>query len=182
MSEITQSGENGQKSEAALAPSSCFAPLLRDDARVLILGSLPGQRSLREQKYYAHPQNAFWSIMQDLLAAEGSYEQRCDALLANSIALWDVLAESVRPGSMDSDIDLDTARPNDFAFLFRACPRIERVCFNGQKAAQMFAKFVGPQSLTGAMALLTLPSTSPAYAAMPYEEKLAHWRAALDVI
>jgi len=182
MSEITQSGENGQKSHGAPAPSSCFAPLARGDARVLILGSLPGQRSLREHEYYAHPQNAFWSIMRDLLAAEGSYEQRCDALLANGIALWDVLAESVRPGSMDSDIDMDTARPNDFDSLLRKCPRIERVCFNGQKAAQMFAKFVGPQSLADAIALLTLPSTSPAYAAMPYEEKLVHWRVALDVI
>lgn len=118
--------------------------------------------------------------MCDLVGANGLYRQRCEVLVDNGIALWDVLAESVRPGSMDSDIHLDTARPNDFESLFERCPKIQRVCFNGQKAAQMFAKFVGQSGLTDAMTLVTLPSTSPAFAAMPYEEKLARWRAALE--
>jgi len=176
MSDISQSSQNGQKSHGVLSPSSCFAPLAHDDARILILGSLPGQRSLQEQQYYAHPQNAFWRIMRELVGADGDYQQRCDTLIANRIALWDVLAESVRPGSMDSDIDMNTARPNDFESLLRQCPKIERVCFNGKKAAQMFAKFVGQGGLSDGKTLVTLPSTSPAYAAMPYEEKLAHWR------
>jgi len=180
MSDISQNSRNSQKGAAVLLPSSSFLPLVRDDARILILGSLPGQRSLQEQQYYAHPQNAFWRIMQDLVGASGSYRQRCDTMLNNGLALWDVLAESVRPGSMDSAIDMDTARPNDFESLFAQCPGIERVCFNGQKAAQMFAKLVEQGVESGSRALVTLPSTSPAYAAMPYEEKLARWRAALQ--
>jgi len=180
MSDISQNSRNGQKGDTVLLPSSSFLPLVRDDARVLILGSLPGQRSLQEQQYYAHPQNAFWRIMQDLIGAGGSYQQRCDALLNNRLALWDVLAESVRPGSMDSDIKSDTARANDFGSLFTQYSGIERVCFNGQKAAQMFAKLVGQGVPTDGKTMLTLPSTSPAHAAMPYEEKLARWRTALQ--
>jgi hypoxanthine-DNA glycosylase len=168
-----QSVQNPQKQ----APSRSFPPVARADARVLILGSLPGQRSLREQQYYAHPQNAFWRIMRDLIGAEGNYEQRCRTLQESGIALWDVLAESVRRGSLDSDIRMDTARANDFATLFRDCPDIDFVCFNGRKAAAMFQRFAGPDSY--ATRFETLPSTSPAYAAMPYEEKLARWRAAL---
>ena len=160
------------------APSQSFPPLMRADARVLILGSLPGQRSLQAGQYYAHPQNAFWKIMQALAGAEGGYEQRCAALQEFDVALWDGLAESVRPGSMDADIRLDTARPNDFAKLFRDCPRINRVCFNGQKAAALYERLVGLD--TDSKRFETLPSTSPAYAAMPYQEKLARWRAALE--
>jgi hypoxanthine-DNA glycosylase len=173
MTDTRQTGRNDEKQ----APSQSFPPVMRADARILILGSLPGQRSLREQQYYAHPQNAFWRIMRELTGADGSYEQRCHALLDNGIALWDVLAESVRPGSMDSDIRMDTARPNDFATLFRDCPAIGRVCFNGQKAAAMFSRFVGLDTFT--MRFETLPSTSPAYAAMSYDEKLERWQTAL---
>ena len=159
-------------------PSQSFPPVAREDARILVLGSLPGQRSLQEQQYYAHPQNAFWRIMGELTGAEGDYRQRCEMLVEQGIALWDVIAESVRPGSMDSDIRMDTAKPNDFAGLFRACPRISVVCFNGQKAAAMFERFVGLESF--AVRFETLPSTSPAFAAMPYEEKLARWKKALQ--
>lgn len=159
-------------------PSQSFPPVARADARVLVLGSLPGQRSLREQQYYAHPQNTFWPIMGELAGARGDYATRCEALLDAGIALWDVLAESVRPGSMDADIRMATAAPNDFAGLFRACPGIGIVCFNGRKAAAMFERLVGLD--TFAMHFETLPSTSPAYASMPYEEKLARWRAALQ--
>ena len=179
MSDNPETGRNSQEC-VGHSPSSSFAPVVRDDARILILGSLPGQRSLAEQQYYAHPQNAFWRIMRDLFGVAGSYQERCDALVENGIALWDVLAQSVRPGSMDSDIDMRTATPNDFQALFTRCPDIKQVCFNGQKAAQMFARLVVADAFRDTMTAMTLPSTSPAYAAMPYEEKLALWRMALQ--
>ena len=115
--------------------------------------------------------------MRDVVGARGSYAQRCRALQEEGIALWDVLAESVRPGSMDADIRMDTARPNDFARLFRECPHISRVCFNGQKAAAIYERLVGGDTFP--KRYTTLPSTSPAYASMRFDEKLEVWRGAL---
>jgi hypoxanthine-DNA glycosylase len=100
-------------------------------------------------------------------------------LLDHGIALWDVLAGSVRPGSMDADIDLETAEVNDFAGFFSRHSNIERVCFNGKKAAQMFQRFVVPDAMVKPVQFETLPSTSPAYASMPFAEKLAIWRRAV---
>lgn len=98
---------------ADIARSLGFPPVARRDARILILGSLPGQRSIAAREYYAHPQNGFWKIMAELVGASGSYEQRCAALLKSHIALWDVLGSSLRPGSLDADIQLATAEVNE---------------------------------------------------------------------
>ena len=117
--------------------------------------------------------------MQAITGAQGSYEQRCKALVANNIALWDVLEQSVRPGSMDADINISTAACNNFAEFFSAHAKLRLVCFNGQKAAQIFQKFVGADTTTSSLRFVTLPSTSPAYAAMRYEQKLALWRSAI---
>ena len=158
--------------------SAGFAPIARSDARVLVLGSLPSVRSLRDAEYYAHPQNAFWRIMQELFGASGSYAERCECLRQQRIALWDVLKCSVRPGSMDSDIRVDTAVCNNFTGFLYAHPDISRIAFNGQKAEALFRKFVLPV-LKESPQLMSLPSTSPAYASMPFEKKLAVWRRAL---
>ena len=159
--------------------STGFPPIVGAGASVLVLGSLPSQKSLQASEYYAHPQNAFWRIMGRLFGAgpEDSYQQRTASLISNGIAVWDVLASSIRPGSMDSDIDLATARPNDFASFFEANAAIELVCFNGQKAAGMFEELVLAEhaELRSDRQFETLPSTSPAYASMPFEEKLAKW-------
>ncbi len=92
-----------------------FPAIARADARILILGSLPGARSIQANQYYAHPQNSFWRIMGEIANAQGNYHERCEALMNRGIALWDVLASSVRPGSMDADIQSDTAVANDFS-------------------------------------------------------------------
>lgn len=168
-----------QKQSDGVGASSGFAPIARQDARILILGSLPGQRSLRDHQYYAHPQNAFWKIMQTLVGATGNYEERCASLCESNIAVWDVLAESVRPGSMDSDIQLSSARCNDFVGFFANHRHIGLVCFNGQKAAKLYQQFVDVDHSGPQCRFATLPSTSPTYAAMSYENKLARWREAL---
>ena len=165
--------------ESKTLPSRSFPPVARADARVLILGSLPGQRSLQAGEYYAHPQNAFWRIMREITGAAGDYEQRCAALVDRGIALWDVLAESVRPGSMDADIRLETAQANDFKAFFGDHSEVRLVCFNGRKAQQMFTRFAAPQEPGGLRLYQLLPSTSPAYAAMAFADKLARWRNAL---
>lgn len=160
--------------------SEGFPPIAGPDARILVLGTLPSQRSIAKHQYYAHPQNAFWPIMKELLGIEGSYADRCEQLVKNRIALWDVLANSVRPGSMDADIRLESARPNDFEEFLAAHTKIRLIAFNGKKAEQLFEKFVDIPSMDGSIRRIGLPSTSPAYATMSFSGKLGAWREAIQ--
>ncbi len=156
-----------------------FAPLVRDDARVLVLGSMPGRASLAAQQYYAHPRNAFWPIIAAHCGIDpaADYAARAAALLDAGIALWDVLGECRRRGSLDADIELAEARPNAIAALLDAHPRIARVCCNGATAARLYRRFGLP--LPPRLELLQLPSTSPAHAGMGFAEKMRRWHAAL---
>jgi hypoxanthine-DNA glycosylase len=157
-----------------------FAPVARPDARVLVLGSMPGKRSLEQGEYYAHPQNAFWKIMATLTGAPAvaPYPQRLESLQAAGIALWDVLASCERHGSLDADISAESV--NDFSLFFCEHAGIARVFFNGAKAAQSFHKFVlGRQDLPP-LIYTRLPSTSPAHAGLDFAAKLAAWRVIMD--
>ena len=166
----------------ARAPTSTgFPAVARRDARVLVLGSLPGQKSLLEQQYYAHPQNGFWPIMRELFGVDGTYSERCEQLVKCRIALWDVLAASVRPGSMDADIRLKTVIANDFGRVFDQHPGIVLIGFTGKKAEQLFHRLV-PASAIGATRTVGLPSTSPAFASMSFDAKLNTWRTSLALL
>lgn len=167
----------------AAAPSQGFAPLARADARVLVLGSLPGQRSLQQAQYYGQPQNAFWRILAELtgVPADADYAARVAGVLDRRIAVWDVIARARRPGSLDADIDRGSIIANDFVAFFAGHPHIERVCCNGATAAALYRRRVLP-TLAGApqsLPLITLPSTSPAHASLPYAAKRERWLAAL---
>ena len=164
---------------ASRIPSSGFPPILGDSPRALVLGTLPSQSSLAKLEYYGHPRNAFWPIMAALFGATGGYEERCNAIKERGIAVWDVLAESVRPGSMDADIDSRTARPNPIAELVNSNDSLRLVCFNGRKARQLFERLVVIDEMPRTVTFLDLPSTSPAYAAMSIDDKTAAWRAVL---
>ena len=155
--------------------SSGFPPIAGADANILILGSLPSQKSLLAGQYYAHRQNAFWRIMADVFGVDGDYSDRCRQLIASRIAVWDVLASSVRAGSMDVDIQVDTAQANDFVGFLSNHSQIERIGFNGQKAEQLFRKLVVPEFKGSLPKLVSLPSTSPAYAALSFDKKLKIW-------
>jgi TDG/mug DNA glycosylase family protein len=154
-----------------------FAPVSNVDARVLILGSMPGKKSLEQNQYYAHPSNAFWKIMGELVGAKPDmpYEERLGLLKASGIALWDVLASCERQSSLDSHIREESA--NDFASFFVRHPHITRVFFNGSKAEQSFRKFVQDKQVLPPLHFYRLPSTSPAHAGMRYADKLQAWRA-----
>ena len=157
-----------------------FAPVSNADARVLILGSMPGKKSLEQNQYYAHQPNAFWKIMGELAGAYPSlpYEEKLCVLRSSGIALWDVLASCERKTSMDSHIRNESA--NDFASFFARHPHITQVFFNGGKAEQCFRKFVQDQQALPPLKFRRLPSTSPAHAGMRLEDKLQAWRAAIS--
>lgn len=161
-------------------------PVYAGTARVLILGSMPGARSLEAQAYYAHPRNAFWPIMGRLFGFSPTlaYARRLDRLRENRVALWDVIGRCRRRGSLDQKVEPESIVANDFERLFRACPRIELVAFNGRLAEQSFGRHVRPglsASLAG-IERARLPSTSPAHAAMTFEQKFAAWQVALDPV
>ncbi len=162
----------------------CFPPIADAHARILILGSLPGQMSLQRQQYYAQPQNAFWKIMGRLFDADPElpYAERAQRLVANGIALWDVCAAAKRPGSLDASIVLSSVVPNDLASFIESHPDIGLICFNGGKAADLYRRLVLPglPASDRTIRTETLPSTSPAHAAMPFEEKLTRWAAVLQ--
>lgn len=157
----------------------CFPPVAGAGARVLILGSMPGKASLQADQYYAHPRNAFWRIMGDLLGAgpDLPYPERLEKLGAAGIALWDVIAACERESSLDADIVGATVLPNDFLAFLAVHRSIERIFFNGGAAEASFCRLVLPGLVGPERQLLRLPSTSPAHAGMRYAEKLAAWSA-----
>lgn len=157
-----------------------FPPVEDRDARVLILGSMPGKASLEANQYYAHPRNAFWKIIGELfmIPPDTLYTERLQALTKNRIALWDVMQCCIRESSLDADIIEDSIEPNDFPTFLEEHASIEHICFNGAKAEHAFTRYVRPALRSDHASIPTtrLPSTSPAHAAMTYAQKLEAWR------
>lgn len=160
-----------------------FPPIAAPDARLLILGSMPGAASLEAGQYYAHPRNAFWPVMAALFGVEAGadYDQRCEALRRCGVAVWDVLEACVREGSLDSAIDRSTAEANDFIAFFAAHSGVRAIYFNGATAEQLYLRRVLPSlpPAAAALPLTRLPSTSPAHASLTHEEKRAAWARAI---
>ena len=158
--------------------STGFPFIAKPDATILILGSMPGQKSLTENQYYAHPRNAFWPIMFRLFNADKilTYEQRKQFLYDNHIALWDVLKSCYRKGSLDSDIEHSTIEANNFKSFFETHSKIKTVFFNGTKTEQIYKKNVLKTLKSSSLGYHKLPSTSPAHAAMTMEEKFLKWK------
>lgn len=160
------------------ARKTSFPPVIDQQCVYLVLGSLPGEKSLAAQQYYAHPQNLFWSFIEAIFGIARSlpYEQRLQLLRQQHIALWDVVKHGMRAGSLDSAIRDETA--NDLTALLAAHPNIRKIGFNGQKAHQVFARALrqAEVKLAAQHELVVLPSTSPAHAAVSRAQKLQAWR------
>lgn len=163
-----------------------FPPIIDDRARILILGSMPGEESLARNQYYAHPRNAFWFILGQILGFDYSldYQHRANALKAAKIALWDVLGACQREGSLDTSIKDESIRVNDFEALLSRYPAIEAVFFNGARAEKEYMKRVLPGLETPGRDIhyQRLVSTSPAMAMMTREQKLAEWQMVLESV
>jgi hypoxanthine-DNA glycosylase len=174
------------RSTAVASPSSLetdllqgLAPLGDARARLLILGSFPGEASLAVQRYYGHPRNQFWRLVGGVIGeplADFSPDERVRRLAAHGIAVWDVIARCEREGSLDVAIRAEVA--NDIGGLLRRWPRIATIAFNGGKAAS-YRKRVATIPGAARCTLVALPSSSPANATHSFDVKLAAWRAAL---
>lgn len=155
-----------------------FAPSCRDDAEFLILGSLPGEESLRRQEYYAFKYNVFWRIMGALFdfSAELPYDERLAELRERHVALWDVCGSAWREGSLDSNISGHT--PNDIPGLLQQCPGIRKIGCNGT-ASYTLLRRAYPE-LFQRIEIIKLPSTSPAAASISFADKLTAFRTFLE--
>lgn len=154
---------------------SSFAPVVNPHIRLLLLGSLPGDKSLQHQQYYAHPQNRFWHLMSsvldtDLLAL--AYAQRLATLLGHGVGLWDVVASAQRAGSLDSQIR--ERSDNDLPALLAQLPCLRAIGFNGATAARIGLQVLGSRAQD--YRIVRLPSSSPAYT-LPFAGKQAAWQA-----
>lgn len=155
-----------------------FPLIANEDAQVLILGSMPGVASLNVDEYYGHPRNSFWWIMGEILnfdSSAKSYKKRCEVLVDQKIALWDVIYQCKRKGSLDSAIDKTSLLPNDFEHFFSTHQDVTSVYCNGGTAFDLFIKHVA-KPLQLSQQIVKLPSTSPAYAAVSKEKKLVVWK------
>lgn len=148
----------------------CFPPVVGRKPKVLILGSLPGLASLRLGQYYGHPRNKFWELLGDALELDlrsMTYARRLRAMKRRGVALWDVVAEARRPGSLDSAIRGETHNAI-LALVARIKPRA--IFLNGRKAASALRR------CAPGLKAVVLPSSSPAHASMPYAAKARAWR------
>ncbi len=151
---------------------SSFPPIISERSKILILGSVPGVKSLEMQQYYAHPQNQFWKIIFEIFEEDftADYQKRTEIIRKNNIALWDVIDTCEREGSLDTKIRNE--EHNDILKILREHPNIKAVFCNGQKSFKNLKKIFGKEAEIPA---LVLPSTSPLHT-IPLEKKLAEWK------
>ena len=168
---MPKSSKGGAAGSPARHP---FAPLIDETSKILILGSFPSLKSFENDFYYAHPRNQFWPILSDIFQKPAkTREERIALLKSAGIALWDVVGACERTNSADAN--LKACEPNDIPGLLRSHPNIRAVLCTGRKAETLFKRHLPRLGL----ATFLLPSPSPAYAAMPYEEKRKRWRSIL---
>lgn len=157
-----------------------FPPCFSTDARLLVLGSMPGRASLDAHRYYAHPRNAFWPILGDVFGGlPVDYPARLQWAKSHKVALWDVLKHCERKGSLDTSIKVASEIPNAIGELLHQAPQLKRIVFNGQKAKQAFQRHCKELLSVEGIEFKAMPSTSPAHASLSYSDKLLEWRAAL---
>ncbi|WP_449386924.1 DNA-deoxyinosine glycosylase [Chryseobacterium lineare] len=151
---------------------SSFPPIIDNNSKILILGSIPGVKSLEKQQYYAHPQNKFWKIIFELFHEKFTedYAKRIDMLKKNHIALWDVIDSCERKGSLDSEIKNEEA--NQIEELLENHPNIRAIFCNGGKSFKNLQKILGKNF---SIPIFLLPSTSPLHT-VSFEKKLEEWK------
>ena len=151
---------------------------ISNDSKILILGSIPGVKSLEKQQYYGHPQNKFWKIIFELFNEEFTedYDERLNVLKKHHIALWDVIDSCERKGSLDSEIKNEEA--NQIEELLEDYPNITAIFCNGGKSYKNLQKLLGKNFK---IPIYLLPSTSPLHT-IPFERKLEEWKKILDYI
>jgi hypoxanthine-DNA glycosylase len=181
---------NKQDSADSRTQVMSFAALTPASMHTLILGTMPGVASLQANQYYAHPRNAFWPILYAIINnqtpdfnvnSDCTYKEKCKHLLAHGYGLWDVLARCNRPGSLDSAIVRHSEEANDIGALIDSQPSLHTIACNGRTAEKLFKRHVSMDPVKHALRVVSLPSSSPAYASMSLQQKFESWYQTLVV-
>lgn len=160
-----------------------FNPIVTNNSKILILGSYPSIKSFEKSQYYANPKNKFWDIIQDILNCNKdlNYDERVELIKNNNIALWDVVKRCQRDGSLDNNIIKETIVYNDIEQLLIDYQSIKSILCNGNAAFTLIKKSNLLETFLD-IKIYKLPSTSPAYAKLPYNEKLKEWSILKDIL
>lgn len=164
-----------------MANCKSFNPSIDNSSTILILGSMPGVKSLEEQQYYAHPQNRFWKMLGYIFGvsnlSQTPYKKKLEILLLNNIALWDIIKSCVREGALDSNIT--DVIPNDIRNLLKKYPNIKTICLNGGKSYSVFKKYF--PDLLEKYTCHKMPSTSPANARFSLNKLIEEWASVISL-
>lgn len=155
-----------------------FSPIISSESKILILGSIPGVKSLEKQEYYAHPQNQFWKLLFEIFQEEFSmdYQHKLALLKKYNIALWDTIESCEREGSLDTKIKNETE--NQIPELLKNYPNIKAIFCNGQKSYKNVIKLLGKDF---ELPIILMPSTSPLHT-ISFDEKLMKWSNILEFL
>ncbi len=166
--------------EEVICMPYCFKPIINQNSKILILGTLPGTLSIEINEYYADPQNQFWNIIYSVynVPVNNDYNQKCEFLKKNRIALWDVLSYADREGALD--IAIRNGVPNDFTQLFANHPNIEYVIFNGSKAEKIFKKHFNMLYKTKCCKRVSSSSSTPGRYVKTLSDKIIEWKEAIN--
>jgi hypoxanthine-DNA glycosylase len=153
-----------------------LAPVIDEASEVLVLGSLPSVKSLAKQEYYGNPANRFWKVLAAVVGEEcpSNYPEKLAFLHVHHIALWDVIKQANRDGSMDSAITNETV--NDIQGLLTKYKSIQMIAFNGKKSAETYRKYISDLNIGRNVRCVTLLSTSPANMQYSMEQMTANWQ------
>ena len=160
--------------------SEGLLPIEKEDSEILVLGTLPGKKSLELGEYYSNPSNKFWDILSEIYKKPipTSYKEKIEWLHKQKLALWDILKAAIRNGSLDNNIQHPEA--NDIIGFISAHPHLRMIVFNGSKSQEYFNNYIGNTSIPIGIKLLTLPSTSSANTHLTFNEKVKQWSKILE--
>ena len=156
-----------------------FEPIIFPDSKILILGSFPSLKSFEDAFYYAHPRNQFWQLLEKVFNEKAPTKEKKIALCKkHHIALYDSAKSLKRDSGNSSDSNLKEIIPYDFKAFLLNYPMIEYILFTGKKAEQIFNK----ANKGFKIKKILLPSPSPAYASMSFEQKLEKYTEIFNTI
>lgn len=158
-------------------------PIIGDQPKVLIVGSMPSALSLENQQYYGNPHNHFWDILFELFnqKASSDYQDKIEFIKQSHLVLWDVIGSCYREGSLDSAI-MDE-EPNDIFGLLKKHPTIRLIACNGTKSFQTLKRNSGLDELSH-VDVIKLPSSSPIPGryTKTFAGKVGEWEQILDYL